>query len=222
MMWTKREQVLMWITAYIPLLIVMFSGFIYHNDLLPAGLTKDKLEDMFTRWWIVELVFLVTVLILSLGLYRLVIWWLLRGLEERLAARTIGREVSIRQYEKISVNDYTFFLLTLLLPQIVVDYSSVVNLTVSMFIIIFIITVYVKTDSIATCPLFFVSGRQVYQGVISNRSRDEEEANPDVRLKAVLIVREKDMNLDIKYRAQVLVSNVYMIRPVDKGEQEDV
>lgn len=215
MIWTRKEQTLMWITAYFPLLIVMFSGFLYHNELLPAGFKKQQLEQLFTHWWIVELVFLITVLLISLLLYRIVILWLLRGLEQRLADRTLGREVSVRQYAKISANDYTFFLLTLLLPQVVVDYSSVVNLTVSLFMIVFIISVYVKTDSIATCPLFFVSGRQVYQGVISVSSRAEEENNPDLRRNVVLIIREREMNLNVKYRAQRLVDNVYIARSVD-------
>ncbi|MDO3409465.1 hypothetical protein QWJ34_06795 [Saccharibacillus sp. CPCC 101409] len=211
-MWSKKEPVILWTTAYAPLLLLMIGGFLYRNELLPAALREDNAARIFGgRTWIAETLFLLAVLLLSLALYRLVIRLLLRPAVKRLAAGTTGRLYAVRRFEKLPASDYTFFLMTLLLPRLALDYSSVANFAVSLLMVVFIIAVFVRTDTLATCPLFFVSGLQVFKSTISEHSLEEEKADEGLRKEVVLLAREKDLDLGEKYRAVRLAGKVYVV-----------
>lgn len=218
-MWSKKEPIILWTTAYAPLLMLMLGGFLYRNDLLPQAIREERLSQMLGgRLWIAEAGFLLAVLGGSLLLYRLVIVWLLRDIGKKVHSGNGGRNYAVRRFEKLPASDYTFFLLTLLLPRLALDYSSITNFAVSLLMIVFIIAVFVKTDTIATCPLFFVSGYRVFKGTISANSREEEAADPELRREVVLLVRGKDLDLGEKYRGETLKGNVYVISRNDRKE----
>ncbi|PGD69859.1 hypothetical protein COM44_14165 [Bacillus wiedmannii] len=68
-----------------------------------------------------------------------------------------------------------------------------------------IILIYVKTDSISTNPLFFVTGRSVFQAEITNTSGSEN------RRKVFLISEDEFLDLNDKFIIQHLVGDVYYI-----------
>lgn len=109
------------------------------------------------------------------------------------------------------MNDYSFFLLTLLLPIISIDHSSIVNLAISIIIIAYVIAIYVKTDSISSCPLFFFSGRQIYKGIISQASKEQKKENPFLRKEVIIILKKRNLNLNKKMRGTELVKGVYYL-----------
>lgn len=210
-MWSKKEQLILWITAYFPLLFLIVAGFLYENNLLPSWLQKKNVALWFAHQWTGEALFIIIVLVLSIVLYRIVIIWLLAGIEQKLLSKKVGNQYAVRHFEKLSASEYSFFLITLLLPRIALDYSSIMNVALSLLVIIFIISVYVKTDTISSCPLFFVSGRQVLKGIISEHTLEEEREHPEYRKHVICLVKEKDLDLSTSYRGQHLVSNMYMI-----------
>ncbi|OWA36971.1 hypothetical protein B9G55_02530 [Saccharibacillus sp. O16] len=219
-MWSKKEPVILWTTAYAPLLVLMIGGFLYRNDLLPSGMRRESLTALLGgRTWIAEAVFLLIVLAGSLLLYRAVIRSLLRGSERKLRSHNGGRLYAVRRFEKLPASDYTFFLMTLLLPRLALDYSSMTNFAVSLLMIVFIIAVFVKTDTIATCPLFFVSGYQVYKGTISQHTLEEEKADKELRKEVVLLVRAKDLDLGEKYRGEQVTGKIYMLGGSPESEK---
>ncbi|NGZ74085.1 hypothetical protein [Saccharibacillus alkalitolerans] len=218
-MWSKKEPIILWTTAYAPLLMLMIGGFLYRNDLVPARLREQRLSELLGgRLWIAEALWLLAVLGGSLLLYRVVVRWLLRDVRQKVDSRSGGSLYSVRRFEKLPAGDYTFFLMTLLLPRLALDYSSMTNFAVSLLMIVFIIAVFVKTETIATCPLFFVSGFQVYKGTISEYTREEEQSEKELRREVVLLVRDKDPDLGEKYRAEQLIGKVYMI---SRGDTEN-
>src|SRR5690606_31899889 len=68
----------------------------------------------------------------------------------------------VRKFSKLSYNDYMFFLLTLILPLITVDFSKFTNLYVCFLIIIFIILLLVNLNYIIACPLLIFSKYKVW------------------------------------------------------------
>lgn len=211
-MWSKKEPIILWTTAYAPLLMLMIGGFLYRNDLLPQTIQEERLSEMLGgRLWIAEACFLLGVLGGSLLLYRLIIVWLLHDIGKKVHSGIGGRSYAVRRFEKLPASDYTFFLMTLLIPRLALDYSSITNFAVSLLMIVFIIAVFVKTDTIATCPLFFVSGYRVFKGTISAYSREEEEEDKELRREVVLLVRENDPDLGERYQGEALSANVYVI-----------
>jgi ABC-type uncharacterized transport system ATPase subunit len=83
--------------------------------------------------------------------------------------------------------------------------TSVTNLTGGLLILIIIILIYVKTDSISTNPLFFVSGRSVFQGEIENIS------GTGIRKKVFLISDDAVLDLNNIFKLQHLVGDAYYI-----------
>ncbi|MDM5214637.1 hypothetical protein QUF94_24960 [Peribacillus sp. NJ4] len=207
-MWGKNEQKLLWGTAYLPLFLLMIYRFIESNNFFPSKV-KNLIEKIGKENF--DLINIILILFLSFILYKGVINWLFSGNDDKLKQKKIGKDFFIRKYEKLSVNDYSFFLMTLLLPLISLDYKSIINLIVSLLIILFIISVYVKTDSISVCPLFFVSGRQVFKAVMSEYTKEEENRDPSLRKEVIIITLEKNLDLNGNFRAQRLVNNVFYV-----------
>ncbi|MEJ8304486.1 hypothetical protein [Saccharibacillus sacchari] len=211
-MWSKKEPIILWTTAYAPLLLLMIGGFLYRNDLLPYAIREEPLSKMLGgHLWIAEVGFLLAVLGGSLLLYRWVITWLLRDIGKKVHSGSGGQTYAVRRFEKLPASDYTFFLMTLLLPRLALDYSSITNFAVSLLMIVFIIAVFVKTETIATCPLFFVSGYRVFKGTISAHSKQEEAEDQELRREVVLLVKGRDIDLGEKVRGESLYGNLYVI-----------
>ncbi|PRS08068.1 hypothetical protein C6W27_22940 [Bacillus paralicheniformis] len=212
MLWRKRVQILLWVTAYLPLYFIMIYQFINSNDFFGIYKENPFLKCILEQNNILfDLIVISLVIILSLLVYRLVTFYLFKGLEVKITEKGDGENYSVRKYEKLNVNEYTFFLFTLLLPLISLDYESVINLAISFLIIGVVIVIYVKTDFISVCPLFFTSGRNVFKAIISQSSKEEELLDPSLRISAVIITKEKHLNLNNQFRAIHLVGNVYYL-----------
>ncbi|MEK4236201.1 hypothetical protein [Paenibacillus sp. FSL H7-0714] len=209
-LWRKREQVILWSTAYFPLLLIMVYRFVDSNDYFKKtkwGLWLGRQVDK----TLFDLIVILGIISFSLLIYRLVSNWLFSDYDRQLKDKEIGKDISIRKYERISVNDYSFFLMTLLLPLISIDHASVINFTVTFLIIVIIIIIYVKTDYISVCPVFFISGRHLFKATISDQSRANEAINPLSRQKVIIITRDKSMNLNNKFRTEKLINNIYYV-----------
>ncbi|MCP3776507.1 hypothetical protein NLX71_25000 [Paenibacillus sp. MZ04-78.2] len=209
-MWGKREQVILWATAYLPLVLIMIYRFVDSNDFFKQTNWATWLAKHINKT-VFDVLVISGIIIISLLIYRLVAMWLFSGYDRQLRAREIGMNVSVRKYERLSVNDYSFFLMTLLLPLVSIDQASGINLMVTIAIVLIVIAIYVKTDFISVCPVFFVSGRQVYKAIISNQSIEAEIADPSIRQEVIIITREKSMNLNNKFRSVKLISNIFYL-----------
>ncbi|NRF05534.1 hypothetical protein HRF57_11810 [Bacillus safensis] len=206
MLWGKREQYYLWITAYIPLFLIMVYRFIDSLNLF--GNLKNIIN--FLTKPILELIVVLSIVMFSYWMYKIMINWLLKA-EINNLENGIGEKFAIRNIKKLSPNDYTFFLFTLLLPLFSLDYGSFLNLLISLLIIGLVIIIYVKTDFISICPLFFTTGYHVYRAIISQYPKEKEREDPSVRIEAIIISKKKYLDLDDNYRAVQLVSNIYLI-----------
>ncbi len=218
-MWGKREQVLLWTTAYLPLILIMVYRFVDSNDYFKKTEWALRLAKLMDKT-VFDLIVVAAIVAVSLCVYRLVAVWLFAGYDRQLQNKEIGKTVSVRKYERLSVNDYSFFLLTLLLPLISIDQASAINLMVTLAIIVIVIAIYVRTDFISVCPVFFVSGRQVYKAIASDQSKEAEAADPSVRKDVIIITRERSLDLNYKFRTVKLVNNIYYLAGHRQEDQE--
>jgi hypothetical protein len=99
--------------------------------------------------------------------------------------------------------------------------ASAINLMVTLAIVVIVITIYVKTDFISVCPVFFVSGRQVYKAIISDQSKEAEFADPSIRQEVIIITREKSLNLNNKFRTVKLISNIFYLSSNGNNDDSD-
>ena len=170
-----------------------------------------SIENVFVSYMALELYFILFILIYTYTIYKLAIRWFLSGYESRIAQGQDGENYYIRKAEKLSANDYSFFLLTLLLPLISLDHSSLTNLVVSLLIIFFVISIYVNTDAISVCPILFFSGRKIYKGIISTGEKNEENENPSLRKEVVFMIKKDKITFDRKVRGASLVNGFYYL-----------
>lgn len=214
-MWGKREQWILWSVTYAPLILIMFFRFLISNNIyfgLDVFLKNlNEFNDFFFSRMAFELYFIIFTVILSFILFKITIKFYLYKYDEKFEQGGEGEDFFIREINKLSANDYSFFLLTLLLPLISLDHSSIINLFISIMIIIYVINIYVKTDSISVCPIFFFSGRAVYKGIISTGSMEEEKVNPALRRNVVMVMKKENLDLINQVRGEELVGNVYYI-----------
>ncbi|MFD5022303.1 hypothetical protein ACFWMP_25715 [Paenibacillus sp. NPDC058367] len=209
-MWGKKEQFILWLTAYLPLLLIMIYRFIDSNNFLSKSkiiyLISQKINQYF-----VDFIVIMLIILFSLVLYRVVTKWYFEDLEKDLLAETTGDIFFVRKYENLSVNDYSFFLMTLFIPLISIDHASVINLVLTVLTIGIVILIYVKTDSISVCPLFFTSGKYVYIATISEYSREMEALDPSLRKSVIIITPTKELDLNRKFRVSKLNGDVYYL-----------
>ncbi|MGE7827332.1 hypothetical protein [Paenibacillus sp. NPDC093718] len=219
-MWGKREQVILWATTYLPLVLIMVYRFVDSNDYFKTTewatwLAKHLDKTLF------DLIIITAIIVISLVIYRLVAVWLFSDYDRQLKDKEIGKNVSVRKYVRLSVNDYSFFLMTLLLPLISIDQASAINFMVTLAIIVIVIAIYVKTDFISVCPVFFMSGRQVYKAIISDQSKEAEAADPSIRKDVIVITREKLLNLNYRFRTEKLIGNIYYLASNNTDDDSD-
>lgn len=219
-MWGKREQVILWATAYLPLVLIMIYRFIDSNDFFKQTKWATWMAKYMDKT-VFDVIVIAGIIVISLLIYRLVAMWLFSSYDRQLRAKEIGMNVSVRKYERLSVNDYSFFLMTLLLPLVSLDQASGINLMITIAIILIVIAIYVKTDFISVCPVFFVSGRQVYKSIISEQSKEAEIADPSIRQEVIIITREKFLNLNIKFRTVKLINNIFYLSTNNNDEDLD-
>lgn len=163
-----------------------------------------------------EIYAVVITLGITVPVYKCTIRFLFAKYEEDFKEKNLGYPYSIRKIEKLKANDYSFFLLTLLLPIVSLDHSSLINLIISLLIIICVIVIYVKTDSISSSPILFFSGRKVYKGEISQGTTEEELLNPFLREEVVLIVKQDKLDLNKKFYGDSLVKGVFYLTNRDE------
>ncbi|MED1025944.1 hypothetical protein FTE28_09405 [Bacillus licheniformis] len=216
MLWRKKEQYYLWYTAYLPLFLIMVYRFIDGLNLFGNVMLIKYIINTLTKYG-TDFIVVVCIILFSYVMYRIVIRWLLNKEINNLINGRRGKSFSIRSTEKLSANDYTFFLMSLLLPLFSLDYESFINLIISFLIIVVVVYIYVKTDFISVCPLFYTTGFQVYKAILSEYPKEKEQEDPSVRIKAIIITKSKNPDLDDDYRGIRLISNIYLVIKIEKA-----
>lgn len=216
-MWGKREQIILWIIAYVPLLLIMIYRFIDAKDYFKKTETAIYLSTVISKV-LFDVVIISIIMLLSFFLYRKTAAWFLKGYGEKLKQKKIGKEVFVRRYEKPSANDYSFFLMTLIIPLVSIDHSSIINLMVSFIIISIAVIIFVQTDFLSPCPIFFVANHHLFKAVISDVSREVELEHPSAMRNIIVITKDGYLDLNFKFRIVHLVADIYYLVTLEEEE----
>lgn len=222
-MWRKTEQIIIWIVTYTPIVLIMVFRFFTSNNFFMSAERINcikTINNVFLSKMAIETYFILVLLIFSLLLYKSTIKFFLSDYEERFKLGKDGENYYIRRLKKLNANDYSFFLLTLLTPLVSLDNSSMINLLISLIIILVVIYIYVKTDEISICPLFFFSGRSIYKGVISLGTKEQENEDPSLRKEVIIIIKKENISLNKKVRGGKLVDNVFYLTSLSEEENQ--
>ena len=201
-MWGKFEQATIWFISYLP--VVLIAMYRYFVEL---SVTDTKIKGYHVSENAIHVLSLLLIIIVSLLIYYHFPKWMFNKIEKDINQNKRGKLVYIKQFEKPSLNDYTFFLLTLILPLITVDFTSTVSLVLCLSVVAFIILLLTKIDYIIACPLFFVSKYKVWRVSFTEVS----DAKGEYITNGYVITKRGDL-LNDKFEVKKLINNVYFLK----------
>lgn len=111
------------------------------------------------------------------------------------------KSAKINRYDKISANEYTFFVLSLLMPFLFLEFSTKFDYLVLGIVLIFIIIIMVKTEYIIINPIFLFSGYKIYYSTFTDG---------DTEFKGYILLKNKDVLTEDCARIK-LFENVYFL-----------
>lgn len=128
------------------------------------------------------------VIYLSVCLVTIFLYWLSAKIFEKFKTKEIrkkndGNKVIVREYKPISINEYSFFILSLLLPFVIEDPSDLLNLLIMLTLILIIINIMIKKKQIIINPIFLFSRFKVFSIIGEVKG---------VRKKCYVITKAKD------------------------------
>lgn len=129
-----------------------------------------------------------------------------KKLEKKIKMENKGENFVVQKFDRLNLNDYTFFLLTLILPLITVDYTSTVSLFICFSVVIFIIILLINIEYIIACPIFFISKYKIWKVNLSKPS------NAPLKIdKEVFVITKINDFFNREFRAVKLLRNVYFL-----------
>ncbi|PEA09492.1 hypothetical protein CON38_10445 [Bacillus cereus] len=203
-MWGKLEQTIIWIISYFPVVLIALYRHVFEKQVSEG---KYKPFGYQIPDYLLHIIIVIILMCISVCLYLWVPKKMFKDIESQVISKKKGQVVIVKRFEKPALNDYTFFLLTLILPLITVDFSSIVSLVVCFSVIIFIIVLLVQIDYIIACPLFFVSSYKVWKvALLEKGERDEEYI-----IEGYVITKENDF-FDKEFKIVKIIRNVYFLK----------
>lgn len=110
-MWGKIEQFIMWAISYFPVLVIGLYRYLFED--IDKSFIVDKHEVSSDVVDILVVIFILGfTMIVFFNTPRLIFKKLSRQMEEG----NKGRNHIVKKFDRLNLNDYTFFLLTLILP----------------------------------------------------------------------------------------------------------
>ncbi|MBC1532070.1 hypothetical protein HCJ02_01815 [Listeria seeligeri] len=153
------KQFAYWIAAYMPvisLLILKYLRSTYYKDGFWMNIKFLKI-NIFGDFFIYLSVCFITILF----------YWLSAKIFERCKMKEIRdangeKRIFVREYKPVSINEYSFFILSLLLPFVIEEPSDLLNLLIMLTLIIIIIIIMIKKKQIIINPIFLFSKFKVF------------------------------------------------------------
>lgn len=154
------KQFIYWFVAYIPvisLLILKYFQATYFTKGLKVQIVFCKI-NIWGDFFIYLLVCIVTIVCYYLSAKKFE-----HSKMKEIKKNNGQKKIQVRAYEPISINEYSFFILSLLLPFVTEDPSNLLNLLIMLTLIFIIIVIMIKKNQIIINPIFLFSRFKVYK-----------------------------------------------------------
>lgn len=203
-MWGKRTQIFMWIISYAPVFLIGIYRYSYENVSKEISIFKLHLKSN-----IIDVIIVLIIFALAYLIYKFSPSHILKKAEKK--AIKSKKKYSISKSSKLSLSDYTFFVLTLILPLITVDFSKILNLIICFGVIFLIIGLLVNIEYIIACPLLIFSKYKVWRVDLKWNENNHLIEKQDI----IVVTKSKEFN-NKDFKRIKLLSNVYLLVEVNK------
>lgn len=139
-----------WIVSYSPVLIIMYNFFI----------KTERMNNLEQVLWFSGIA-LVTVI-----LYRTTMKCFMKKQNKNIDEDTQNKKLQLRKKNSLSLEQYSFFILSLMLPFIFESTENVFDLLLVLTLVSIIIAIMIKMNQIIVNPIFLFSKVNIYSGEI--------------------------------------------------------
>lgn len=177
----KITEYIFWLISYYPvIMVVLYKSFETEIN----GFIKFSFQKYYAYR---EYLVFIAILLTTLLLYRLVLKIFTEKIRNKVTKYNIKQSVIINRFEKLSLDKYSFFILSLMLPFIFQSTDNVFDLLLIVSLIGLLIYVMVKMNQIMVNPIFLFSNLKIYE---ANVSKDNNINKIDVAIITNLSLRE--------------------------------
>lgn len=178
---SKITEYIFWLVSYYPVLVVV----LYKNfEIEVACFFKINFKDFYIyREYISFGIIIITTLIL----YRVILKVFISSIQSQVTKHKIKQSIVLNSFNKLSLDKYSFFILSLMLPFIFQSTDNVFDLMLIIALILLLIHVMVKMNQIMVNPIFLFSNLKIYE---ANISKDNNVNNLNVAIVTNLSIED--------------------------------
>ncbi|PKE25173.1 hypothetical protein CW689_01525 [Macrococcoides caseolyticum] len=198
---SKIKQFFLWLIAYIPIIaLVLFKTNSIKEILKHFSFLKSYKIVINNEEILKGICFLLLLFFIYFYFAKIYLFFELKYTKN-------NKNGQIKSYKNMTVNEYSFFVLTLFMPLLFEDINNALDYMVFFTLIFLIIMIFTKTNNIIVNPIFLLTNLKVLSVEIENSG---------VRIKGYALVKNNiDLNEEIKY-TQIFENVYYVFSQKDK------
>ncbi|EOJ82615.1 hypothetical protein [Enterococcus faecalis] len=185
----------LWIVSYSPVfLIIMYNFFI----------KTERMNNLEQVLWFSGIA-LVTVI-----LYRTTMKCFMKKQNKNIDEDTQNKKLQLRKKNSLSLEQYSFFILSLMLPFIFESTENVFDLLLVLTLVSIIIAIMIKMNQIIVNPIFLFSKVNIYSGEIQKIGNEKTQ-----KIAFITELSNNELESETEFKYEEYFNNVYILRKVD-------
>lgn len=187
----KIVELMFWLVSYSPVfMIILYNFFIKSN----------KTSNL------VQVACFIIIIIITVILYKVTLSIFMKIQIKKIKTNQQKKLLKLRHKESLSLEQYSFFILSLMLPFIFESTESLFDLLLVLSLVCVIISVMIKMDQIIVNPIFLFSKIGIYKGEIQIIG-----TNKSKKVAFITNISENDLEDEENLRYQEYFNNVYLL-----------
>ncbi|HGS8698889.1 hypothetical protein ACPTGD_00425 [Enterococcus faecalis] len=184
-----------WIVSYSPVfLIIMYNFFI----------KTERMNNLEQVLWFSGIA-LVTVI-----LYRTTMKCFMKKQNKNIDEDTQNKKLQLREKNSLSLEQYSFFILSLMLPFIFESTENVFDLLLVLTLVSIIIAIMIKMNQIIVNPIFLFSKVNIYSGEIQKIGNEKTQ-----KIAFITELSNNELESETEFKYEEYFNNVYILRKVN-------
>lgn len=157
-------EIIIWIVSYFPIFLITLYRSWETQNMKIAKNTYLVIKDIHIN---VSVVSFISIFIVTIVLYRATFYTFFKMIKKTIQKDNSNQKLKIKTLKKLSLNEYSFFILSLMLPFIFETVNSTFDILILISLIFILIFIMVKMKQIIVNPIFLFSGVKILQAEIT-------------------------------------------------------
>ncbi|EMG1574741.1 hypothetical protein V2121_001865 [Enterococcus faecalis] len=184
-----------WIVSYSPVFfIIMYNFFI----------KTERMNNLEQGLWFSGIA-LVTVI-----LYRTTMKCFMKKQNKNIDEDTQNKKLQLIKKNSLSLEQYSFFILSLMLPFIFESTENVFDLLLVLTLVSIIIAIMIKMNQIIVNPIFLFSKVNIYSGEIQKIGNEKTQ-----KIAFITELSNNELENETEFKYEEYFNNVYILRKVN-------